>query len=74
MPSRRQLAVPMGYAAASAVYVAIGVWFTDFLFSFFVALVYLRPRVVGPAIPRRVVLRLAGSGRVQALLVELRAE
>jgi len=41
MPSRRQLAVPLGYAAASAVYVAIGVWFTDFLLSFFVALVYL---------------------------------
>jgi hypothetical protein len=41
MPSRRQLAVAMGYVAASAVYVAIGVLFTDFLFSFFVALVYL---------------------------------
>ena len=41
MPSRRQLAVALGYAAASAVYVAIGVWFTDFLLSFFVALVYL---------------------------------
>jgi len=41
MPSRRQLAVALGYAAASAVYVAIGVWFTDFLLSFFVGLVYL---------------------------------
>ena len=41
MPSRRQLAVALGYAAASAVYMAIGVWFTDFLLSFFVGLVYL---------------------------------
>ena len=41
MPSRRQLAVAMGYVAASAVYIAIGVWFTDFLLSFFVGLVYL---------------------------------
>ena len=41
MPSRRQIAVAMGYAAASAVYIAIGVWFTDFLFSFFVGLAYL---------------------------------
>jgi hypothetical protein len=41
MPSRRQLAVAMGYVAASAVYIAIGVWFTDFLLSFFVGLAYL---------------------------------
>jgi len=41
MPSRRQLAVALGYVAAAAVYIAIGVWFTDFLLSFFVGLVYL---------------------------------
>jgi fatty acid desaturase len=41
MPSKRQLTVAAGYAAASAVYIAIGVWFTDFLLSFFVALAYL---------------------------------
>ncbi len=41
MPSKRQLAVAAGYAAASAVYIAIGVWYTDFLLSFWVALAYL---------------------------------
>ena len=41
MPSRRQLAVGLGYVGAAAVYVAIGVWFTDFLLSFFVGLAYL---------------------------------
>ena len=41
MPSNRQLAVAAGYALAAAVYIAIGVWYTDFLFSFFVALAYL---------------------------------
>ncbi|HEY1564680.1 MAG TPA: hypothetical protein VGF72_08365 [Gaiellaceae bacterium] len=41
MPSRRQLAVALGYLAASAVYVAIGIWFTDFLLSYFVGLAYL---------------------------------
>jgi hypothetical protein len=41
MPSKRQLAVAAGYAAASAVYIAIGVWYTDVLLSFWVALAYL---------------------------------
>jgi hypothetical protein len=41
MPSKRQLAVAAGYAFAGAVYVAVGVWFTDVLLSFFVALAYL---------------------------------
>ena len=41
MPSRRQLAVALGYVGAAAVYVAIGVWFTDFLLSYFVGLAYL---------------------------------
>lgn len=41
MPSKRQLAVAAWYALAGAVYIAIGVWFTDFLLSFFVALAYL---------------------------------
>lgn len=41
MPSKRQLAVAAGYVAACAVYVAVGVWFTDFLLSFWVGLVYL---------------------------------
>ena len=41
MPSRRQLTVAAGYVAAAAVYIALGVWYTDFLFSFFVGLAYL---------------------------------
>ena len=41
MPSNSQLAVAAGYAVAGAVYIAVGVWFTDFLLSFFVALAYL---------------------------------
>ena len=41
MPSRRQLTVAAGYVAAAAGYIALGVWYTDFLFSFFVGLAYL---------------------------------
>ena len=41
MPSKNQLLVLAGYAAASAVYIAIGVFYTDFLLSFWVALAYL---------------------------------
>jgi hypothetical protein len=41
MPSKRQLTVGVGYVAAAAVYVAVGVWYTDVLLSFFVALAYL---------------------------------
>jgi hypothetical protein len=39
--AKRQLMVAAGYVVASAVYIAIGVTFTDFLFSYFVALAYL---------------------------------
>ena len=41
MPSRSQLTVAAGYVAAAAVYIGLGVWYTDFLFSFFVGLAYL---------------------------------
>jgi branched-subunit amino acid transport protein AzlD len=41
MPSRRQLAVAAGYVAAAALYIAIGVWLTDFLLSVFVGTAYL---------------------------------
>ena len=41
MPSKHQLTVAAGYVAAGAVYVAVGVWYTDFLLSFWVGLVYL---------------------------------
>ncbi len=41
LPSRRQLAVAGGYAAAAALYVLIGVLVTDFLLSVFVAIAYL---------------------------------
>jgi hypothetical protein len=41
MPSRRQLAVGVGYVGAAVVYVAIGVSFTNFLLSYFVGLAYL---------------------------------
>ena len=40
-PTRSQLAVFGGYAAAAVVYVVIGVLVTDFLLSVFVALGYL---------------------------------
>jgi hypothetical protein len=41
LPSRRELAVAGGYAAACALYVAIGVWVTDFLLSVFTGIGYL---------------------------------
>jgi hypothetical protein len=41
LPSRRQLTVLAGYAAAAALYVLIGVLFLDFLLSVFVAMAYL---------------------------------
>jgi hypothetical protein len=41
MPSMRQLTVAAGYAAASAVYITVGVWYTDVLLSFWVALACL---------------------------------
>jgi hypothetical protein len=40
-PSRLQLAVFAGYAAAAAVYIVVGVFYTDFMLSVFVALGYL---------------------------------
>jgi hypothetical protein len=40
-PTTRQLAVFAGYVIAAAVYVTIGVFFTDFLLSVFVGMAYL---------------------------------
>ena len=40
-PSRRDLTVFAGYCLAGAVYIAIGVAWIDFLFSFWVGLGYL---------------------------------
>ena len=40
-PSRRDLTVFGGYCVAAAVYIAIGVAWIDFLFSFWVGLAYL---------------------------------
>ena len=40
-PSRRDLTVFVGYCLAAAVYIAIGVAWIDFLFSFWVGLGYL---------------------------------
>jgi hypothetical protein len=40
-PSTRQLAVFAGYAVAAAVYVTVGVFYTDFLLSVFVGTAYL---------------------------------
>ena len=40
-PNRRDLTVFGGYCLASAVYIAIGVAWTDFLYSFWVGLAYL---------------------------------
>ena len=41
LPSRGQLAVALGYVAAGALYVLIGVLLTDFLLSVFVGIGYL---------------------------------
>ena len=40
-PSKRQLAVFAGYVIAAAVYVTVGVLYTDFLLSVFVGIAYL---------------------------------
>lgn len=40
-PSKQQLAVFAGYAIAAAVYVTVGVFYTDFLLSVFVGAAYL---------------------------------
>jgi hypothetical protein len=41
VPSRSDLRVFGGYCLAAAVYIAIGVTWVDFLFSFWVGLAYL---------------------------------
>ena len=41
VPSRSDLRVFAGYCLAAAVYIAIGVTWVDFMFSFWVGLVYL---------------------------------
>ncbi|HJQ48906.1 MAG TPA: hypothetical protein VJ838_00115 [Gaiellaceae bacterium] len=41
LPSKQQLAVFAGYVIAAAVYVTVGVFFTDFLLSVFVGIAYL---------------------------------
>jgi hypothetical protein len=40
-PDRRDLIVFAGYCLAAGVYIAIGVAWTDFLYSFWVGLAYL---------------------------------
>jgi hypothetical protein len=55
-PSRHDLTVFGAYCAASAIYIAIGVSFIDFLFSFWVGAAYLL--IVAwlvPTVVRRVV-------------------
>jgi hypothetical protein len=49
VPSRRDLRVFGGYVACAAVYIAVGVFETDFLLSFWVAAAYLL--VVAWAVP-----------------------
>ena len=54
-PSRRQLVTLGGYAAAAALYIAIGVTVTDWLLSFFTATAYLLVVVwLVPTVVRRV--------------------
>ena len=40
-PTRAQLRVFLGYCLAAAIYIAIGVAVTDFLYSFWVGLAYV---------------------------------
>ena len=49
MPTRSDLRVFGGYCVAAAIYIAIGVAWIDFLFSFWVGLAYLL--VVAWAVP-----------------------
>jgi hypothetical protein len=54
-PDRRQSATLGGYAAAAALYVAIGITQTDFLLSVFVATTYLLLMVwLVPLLVRRI--------------------
>jgi hypothetical protein len=58
-PSRAQFRVFLGYCLASAVYVAIGVTVTDFLYSFWVGVAYLLVTAwLIPALVRRIAVRL----------------
>ncbi len=41
LPTRRELAVALGYVGAGVLYVLIGVFVTDFLLSVFVGIGYL---------------------------------
>jgi hypothetical protein len=41
LPTRDESLVALGYAAAAALYILIGVFVTDFLLSVFVAIAYL---------------------------------
>ena len=41
VPSRRDLRVFFGYLVCAAIYITVGVFETDFLLSFWVALAYL---------------------------------
>jgi hypothetical protein len=51
-PSRADVLVLLGYAAAAVVYVVVGVFVTDFLLSVFVATAYLL--VAAWVVPRAV--------------------
>jgi len=54
-PDRRQLTTLGGYAAAAALYIAIGITVTDWLLSFFTATAYLLFVVwLVPTVVRRV--------------------
>ena len=54
-PTKRQLAVFAGYARAAAIYISIGVFYTDLLLSVFVGIAYLWLMVwLVPAAVRRI--------------------
>ena len=59
VPTRRDLRVFAGYCLAAAVYIAIGVTWIDFLFSFWVGLAYLV--VTAWAVPTLVRRRLTAA-------------
>jgi hypothetical protein len=58
-PSRAQFRVFLGYCLASAVYMAIGVTVTDFLYSFWVGVAYV---VVAAWLIPTLVRRIARGG------------
>lgn len=54
LPNRRELRIFAGYLLAAAVYIAIGVAVTDFLYSFWVGVAYIVIAAWGiPTIIRR---------------------